>query len=53
MPSGANKTYSIKIPKGITPGTTIKYPNMGEDSIPSLPNGDLLVTVRIYKNEYF
>jgi|688.fasta_scaffold08495_33 DnaJ-class molecular chaperone len=52
MPSGANKTYGIKIPKGVTPGTTIKYPNMGEDSIPSLPNGDLLVTVRIYKNEY-
>lgn len=41
------KTLQIQIPKGITSGTTIKYPNLGDRSINSLPPGDLYLTVNI------
>jgi curved DNA-binding protein len=53
LPNGQNKTFSITIPKGITSGTTIKYPHLGEKLIENVPPGDLLVTVRILKHPRF
>jgi curved DNA-binding protein len=50
---GANserQTVDIKIPRGITSGTVIKYPGLGDSMFPNLPRGDLLVTVNVLEN---
>jgi DnaJ-class molecular chaperone len=46
-PSGKVQTVAIDIPAGIEPGQTIRYPNLGDDSIPNAPRGNLNVTVII------
>lgn len=48
-----SKTLEIKIPKGITSGTTIKYPNLGSMLMPNLPPGDLLLTINLIKHPTF
>jgi len=53
FPNNQNRTFNITIPKGITSGTTIKYPNLGEKTIEHLPAGDLLVTVKILRHPKF
>ena len=40
----------LSIPRGITSGTTIKYPGLGDFMFPNLPNGDLLVTVNVLQH---
>lgn len=47
------KTVEIRIPRGITSGTTIKYPNLGDNVINNLPPGDLYLTVNLLRNENF
>jgi len=47
------KTLEIKIPKGITSGTTIKYPNLGDNLFPNLPPGDLYLTVNVISHPHF
>jgi DnaJ-class molecular chaperone len=42
---GKNKMINIQIPPGIEHGQQIRYEGMGDDSIPSLKPGDLLVNV--------
>lgn len=53
LPSGRNQTIEIKIPKGIQDGTTLRLSNMGDDSIPNLPRGDIHLTVRVQPNSNF
>ena len=53
LPNGSNKTYNIKVPKGITAGTTIKYPGLGDSSIPTVSTGDLLVSIMIKRHPEF
>ena len=53
---GKNKMINIQIPPGIEHGQQIRYEGMGDDSIPSLRPGDLLVNVIVreharYKRE--
>lgn len=53
---GKNKMINIQIPPGIEHGQQIRYEGMGDDSIPSLRPGDLLVNVLVrehprYKRE--
>ena len=53
---GKNKMINIQIPPGIEHGQQIRYEGMGDDSIPSLKSGDLLVNVIVreharYKRE--
>ena len=50
---GQTKTLNIQIPKGITSGTTIKYPALGDKSIANLAPGDLYVTVNISNHSRF
>lgn len=45
LPSGKPETVMIDIPPGITHGTTIRYHNYGDDTIPNIPRGNLNVTV--------
>ena len=53
---GKNKMINIQIPPGIENGQQIRYEGMGDDSIPGLRPGDLLVNVIVreharYKRE--
>lgn len=44
---GDRETVSVKIPRGATPGTTIKYSGLGDNFFESLPRGDLYVKVLV------
>jgi curved DNA-binding protein len=43
----------LVIPRGITSGTTIKYPGLGENANTNLPRGDLYLTVNVQRNPNF
>jgi curved DNA-binding protein len=45
LPTGKKQTVVIKVPAGIQSGQVIRYQSMGDDSIPELPRGDLMVTI--------
>lgn len=53
LPNGSKKIISITIPKGVETGSQIKYPRMGDDSIPDRPPGDLIVNVRVLPHMRF
>jgi DnaJ-class molecular chaperone len=44
-PSGQPRTVIVDIPSGVQSGQTIRYPDLGDDSIPNLPRGNLNVQV--------
>ena len=50
---GKNKMINIQIPPGIEHGQQIRYEGMGDDSIPSLKPGDLLVNVMVREHYRF
>lgn len=52
-PNKKTETVSIKIPQGIHSGQTIQYPGLGDNSDPTLPRGDLNVTVLVDRNPRF
>jgi DnaJ-class molecular chaperone len=47
LPNGREQTINIKVPPGIHEGTTLRLAGMGDDSIPQLPRGDILLSVHI------
>jgi DnaJ-class molecular chaperone len=53
LPSGREQTVNIKIPPGIHEGTTLRLTGMGDDSIPQLPRGDILLSVHIINHAVF
>lgn len=53
LPSGKNQNVLIKVPPGIQNGQTIRYHGMGDDSITTLPRGDLLVTVLVEPSQIY
>lgn len=44
-PSGKARTAVIDIPAGVQTGQTIRYPNLGDDSVPKIPPGNLNVHI--------
>jgi len=44
-PAGRAQTVVVDIPPGVQSGQTIRYGDLGDDSIPNLPRGNLNVTV--------
>lgn len=44
---GSQRNVEIVIPRGITAGTTIKYPGLGDTLFTNLPPGDLYITVNV------
>lgn len=44
-PAGRPKTVIVDIPAGVQNGQTIRYPDLGDDSIPNLPKGNLNVQI--------
>lgn len=53
LPSGNEQVVEIKIPAGIKDNSTIRLSNMGDDSIPNLPKGDLNLTVAVKPHDKF
>lgn len=51
--NGDKSTLEVKIPRGITSGTNIKYPNLGDNLFNSLPRGDLYVQFRVHGADNF
>lgn len=47
LPSGKLKQANIDIPPGVDDGVGIKFRGLGDDSIPNIPAGDLIVRVKI------
>jgi DnaJ-class molecular chaperone len=50
---GKNKMINIQIPPGIEHGQQIRYEGMGDDSIPGLRSGDLLVNVIVREHSRY
>lgn len=48
--SGERQNVDVQIPKGITSGTTIKYPGLGDNMFQNLPAGDLYITVNVLRH---
>ena len=48
--SGARQPMDVRIPKGITSGTSIKYPGLGDNTFENLPKGDLYLTVNVLRD---
>jgi DnaJ-class molecular chaperone len=44
-PTGRQQTVVIDVPAGVQNGQTIRYADLGDDSIPGMPRGNLNVTV--------
>lgn len=42
--TGERQTVNVTIPQGITTGSSIKYPGLGDNMFATLPRGDLIVT---------
>lgn len=53
LPSGRNQTVVINVPAGIQHGETIRYGDLGDDSIPGVPRGNLNVTVVVLPDPNF
>lgn len=53
LPNGKEKLVNCKIPPGIDNGVTIRYYKVGDDTIPSVPAGDILATVHIRQHNIF
>ncbi len=53
LPSGKNKMINISIPPGIEQGQQIRYEGMGDNSIPNMRPGDLIVNIVIEKHPVF
>jgi len=53
LPSGKNQTLEIKIPAGINDGATLRLAQMGDDSIPNLPKGDIHLTIHVQAHPIF
>jgi len=51
--SGRNKIVNIQVPAGIENGQQIKYTGMGDNSIPNLPAGDLIVNITVQPHRVF
>ena len=53
LPSGREQTFTMNIPAGVHEGTTLKLTGMGDDSLPGVPRGDLLLQVSIVDHPHF
>lgn len=47
LPSGREQVLEVKIPPGVSDGTTLRLAGMGDDSVPNAPRGDIHLSVRV------
>jgi curved DNA-binding protein len=53
IPGGRKKIININIPPGVDSGQQIRYQGMGDNSIPNIPPGDLIVNIKIINHRFF
>jgi len=53
LPSGREQVLEIKIPAGIQDGMTLRLSEMGDDSVPNVPKGDIHLTIAILPHSVF
>lgn len=53
IPGGKKKIINIVIPPGIEDGQQVRYQGMGDNSITTLPPGDLIVNIRVRPHRNF
>lgn len=51
--NGGTRDLEMVIPRGVTPGTVFRFAQQGEQNIPHLPPGDLLVNINILQDPDF
>lgn len=47
LPSGETRHVTVKIPKGINAGQNITFSNLGDNTNPNLPPGDLILHIKV------
>jgi curved DNA-binding protein len=53
VPNGKKKVINISIPAGIEGGQQIRYQGMGDNAMPGIPPGDLIVNIRVMPHPIF
>lgn len=53
LPSGKSQTVVINLPEGINHGDTIRYQGLGDDTISTIPRGNLNVTIIVLPDPSF
>jgi DnaJ-class molecular chaperone len=43
LPGNLRETVNVRVPRGVANGTTIRYPGLGDHSVPKVPRADLYV----------
>jgi len=51
--TGERQTVNVQIPRGVTNGSQIKYPGLGDNMFNTLPRGDLYVVFAIEEDPLF
>ena len=53
LSNGRKKLINVEIPAGVDTNSQIRYQAMGEDTIPGMPPGDLIINIRIRPHAIF
>jgi curved DNA-binding protein len=53
LPTGRDENITLHIPQGVENGMTLKVGEYGDDSIPNLRRGDLIVIIEVDKDPHF
>jgi curved DNA-binding protein len=51
--NGDSSTVEVKIPRGITNGTSIRYSGLGDNLFNTIPRGDLYVQINVHNADNF
>lgn len=51
--NGQREIVEVRIPRGVTSETTIKYPGLGDNMFASIPRGDLYVQIVVHAADNF
>lgn len=53
LSTGKKKLINVEIPAGVDTNSQIRYQGMGEDAVPGVPPGDLIINVRVRQHSLF
>jgi curved DNA-binding protein len=53
LPSGREQIINVKIPAGVQDGTVLRLREIGDDSVPNIPRGDVHLTVGVLQHGKF
>jgi DnaJ-class molecular chaperone len=53
LPTGREQLVEVKIPAGVHDGVVLRLAQMGDDSIPNVPRGDIHLTVSVAQHNKF